>query len=109
MMANDSRQVGNHFVDLAQRNNRPLYITTMLKLVYIAHGWTLALLDRPLIMSTIEAWRYGPVIPVLYDAFAKQANVEVVIRRHARLPARVEKEMDEKDVSVISQGSIRDS
>ncbi|MCY4292405.1 MAG: DUF4065 domain-containing protein [Roseovarius sp.] len=41
----------------------------LLKLVYMAHGWCLAILDRPLIMDRIEAWDYGPVIPAVYHAF----------------------------------------
>ena len=36
------------------------------KLVYIAHGRTLAALDRPLIWDRIEAWKYGPCIPLLH-------------------------------------------
>lgn len=40
----------------------------MLKLVYIAHGWRLGLYGKPLINDEIQAWRYGPVIPRLYDA-----------------------------------------
>ncbi len=38
----------------------------VLKLVYIAHGWMLALHEHPLIRDRIEAWQYGPVIPLLY-------------------------------------------
>ena len=37
------------------------------RLVFISHGRTLsALSGRPLIRDRIEAWKYGPVIPVLY-------------------------------------------
>lgn len=39
----------------------------VIKLAYISHGYTLALLDHPLIPDEIEAWRYGPVIPSLYN------------------------------------------
>lgn len=38
----------------------------LIKMIYIAHGRTLAAFDKPLIHDRIEAWRYGPVIPVLY-------------------------------------------
>jgi uncharacterized phage-associated protein len=36
--------------------------------VYIAHGWMLGLYGRPLIRDRVEAWRYGPVIPSVYQA-----------------------------------------
>ena len=35
------------------------------KLVYIAHGWTLAFSDQPLTSIEPEAWRRGPVYPDL--------------------------------------------
>jgi len=37
------------------------------KLVYIAHGWTLALTDEPLTAIEPEAWDRGPVYPELRD------------------------------------------
>ena len=39
----------------------------VIKLAYISHGYTLALLDHSLVPDEIEAWRYGPVIPSLYN------------------------------------------
>ena len=38
----------------------------LIKLVFISHGRTLSVTDDPLIYDRIEAWKYGPVIPVLY-------------------------------------------
>ncbi|MDI1495580.1 MAG: hypothetical protein K8823_888 [Cenarchaeum symbiont of Oopsacas minuta] len=43
----------------------------ILKLVYIAHGWSLGLRGTPLIRERIEAWKHGPVIPSLYHEFKK--------------------------------------
>ena len=39
----------------------------LIKMVFISHGRTLAALrGQPLIRDRIEAWKYGPVIPILY-------------------------------------------
>lgn len=38
------------------------------KLVYITHGWYLAINGKPLIKSQVQAWQYGPVVPELYQA-----------------------------------------
>jgi len=38
-------------------------------LVYLAHGWHLAVHDKPLIEEKFEAWPYGPVESSLYHLF----------------------------------------
>lgn len=40
----------------------------LMKLVYIAHGWSLGLRGIDLFRNRIEAWQYGPVMPDLYHA-----------------------------------------
>lgn len=39
----------------------------LLKLVFLCHGWMLGLYGKPLVRDRIEAWKYGPVIPKLYN------------------------------------------
>ena len=46
----------------------------LLKLVFIAHGWMLGLYGRPLICDTVQAWKYGPVIPDLYRSIRHFRN-----------------------------------
>lgn len=71
----DAMAVANYFIELSnntQENNRKLDILGLLKRVYIAHGFSLALLDKPLLnerFDKVEAWRYGPVIPSVYHTF----------------------------------------
>ena len=38
----------------------------LIKMAFLSHGMTLATMDKPLILDRIEAWKHGPVIPILY-------------------------------------------
>ena len=40
----------------------------ILKLVYVAHGYSLALRCKPLIHNEVQTWRYGPIIYDLYHS-----------------------------------------
>lgn len=64
----DARVVSNYLVDLADEAGKTITPMQSLKLVYLAHGFSLALRGKPLIHNRIEAWKYGPVIPDLYHA-----------------------------------------
>ena len=56
--------IANWFIE-----NGDLYTPLqIIKLVYMSHGWMLGLYDRPLIKENVEAWKYGPVVPVVYHA-----------------------------------------
>lgn len=68
----DARQIANWFVRRAAKDRRELSIMQLLKLVYISHGWHLEMRKRPLFSNRIEAWRHGPVIPDVYNAFRSQ-------------------------------------
>lgn len=59
--------VANRFLDLARASNRGLTPMQLLKLVYIAHGWKLAVSGQSLISEDVEAWKHGPVIRPLYN------------------------------------------
>ena len=57
--------IANEFVRRAGTNAR-LSSMQLQKLVYIAHGWNLAVTGTPLVAGRLEAWDNGPVFPELY-------------------------------------------
>jgi uncharacterized phage-associated protein len=62
--------VANTLVDIATQNGgHQVTPLQLMKLVYFAHGWHLALGSEPLIQETIEAWKFGPVVRSLYHNF----------------------------------------
>src|SRR5258708_6687363 len=65
----NSVAVANWFVEKANQGGKPVTLMKLLKLVYFAHGWHLALTKKPLIKEEIEAWKFGPVAPDVYHVF----------------------------------------
>jgi len=70
-MSFESSKVANFFLDKGEEIGSPITMLKLIKICYVAHGWMLALEDKPLINETVEAWQYGPVIPSLYHEFKR--------------------------------------
>jgi uncharacterized phage-associated protein len=67
--AHDPRAIANHILRLREEEGKPLTIMQLIKLVYIADGWSMALNGRPLSRQNAQAWKFGPVYPTVYAAF----------------------------------------
>jgi len=65
-MAYKSAAIANEFLKKAGAMGR-LTQMQLQKLVYISHGWNLAINGEPLVQEPVEAWDYGPVFPDLYQ------------------------------------------
>ena len=77
-----AKAVANYFLDKAKNTRRPLTPMKLQKLVYIAHGWHLALFDGALIRERVQAWRWGPVIEDLYNEFKELAKKPITRKAH---------------------------
>jgi uncharacterized phage-associated protein len=63
--------IARYFIEISNGGKTPLQVN---KMVYIAHGWNLAIFNDSLIIEQIEAWEYGPIIPILYHEFKRYGN-----------------------------------
>lgn len=71
-MRTNALAVANYFIDIAQKKQKGTRPLKLMKLVYIAYGYSLALLDKSILdprFDKVEAWKLGPVIPSVYHSF----------------------------------------
>jgi uncharacterized phage-associated protein len=66
--------IANYFIGTGIAEGNPVTHMKLQKLIFIAHGLCLALLDRPLVNEQPEAWAYGPVIKSLYRKLKNNGN-----------------------------------
>ena len=62
----DARSVANWFIEKSVNEGSPKTQLQIMKLVYFSHAWMLGIYGRPLLLQTVEAWKYGPVVSELY-------------------------------------------
>ena len=78
--------VAREFWNLGKADGKTLTQLQLMKMAYIAHGYSLAYFDRPLVSETVEAWFYGPVFPSLYEEtkqFGTSRPVDAITAEHA--------------------------
>ena len=92
--------VANEFIRLGKEENNFFTPMQLLKLVYIAHGWMLGFFGKPLINEDVEAWKYGPVIPELYQE-VKNYGREKVRDEISSWPTFSRQSLNEEEKSVI--------
>ena len=71
-MGYSAKAIANYFLDRYgdMKTSPKISPLKLQKLVYISHGWSLAILNEELVKDEYaEAWRYGPVFPSLYYEF----------------------------------------
>jgi len=76
----DERAVANFLLDQADLAGVGISHLSLQKLLFFAHAWHLAQFDRPLVIGTFQAWRFGPVLRAVYDSFRMAGKKPIRIR-----------------------------
>lgn len=75
------KAVANAMLQIAENHDATLSPLKLQKLVYIAHGWHLAIKNTELVDDEFaEAWQYGPVFPSLYHEFKDSGKGSIAKR-----------------------------
>lgn len=98
-MLYSAARIANAFLELAKQRGKQLTNMQLQKLVYIAHGFYLALFDEPLFYNEVKAWDWGPVIPKLYKALRRYGAGVVT----ELIPIDEPQELDSRAMSVLKQ------
>ncbi len=74
----DARTIANALISRGLDAVKPRDPLQVIKMTYLCHGWMLGLYHRPMSKQAVEAWRYGPVIPVVYHAVKRYGRDPVL-------------------------------
>ena len=106
-MPYSAEAVANAFFDIAAANNKQLTNMQLQKLVFLAQGYSLALLERCMFENHIHAWQWGPVIPRLYKKLQQFGSGTVTSRLEA--VDSVAKDSEEYQIVEGVWGAYKDS
>lgn len=67
MLLHSSASIANAFLNRAFRDKKHISPMKIQKLLYLAQGYSLAYRDQPMMDELFEVWRFGPVLPMLYQ------------------------------------------
>lgn len=70
-MPYSAAKIANRMLGIAHARGEEITPLKLLKLVYIAHGWSFPYMREPLLSEPAQAWQYGPVVPSLYHAISR--------------------------------------
>lgn len=82
----DPRSVCNAMLDAVSTRVRPPSNLALQKLLYFTHALHLIDVKVPLVSGYFEAWQYGPVNPVAYEAFKSAGSKPIMFRAMRKDP-----------------------
>jgi uncharacterized phage-associated protein len=100
----DPRAIANKILDICEAKGIRVTLMQLIKLVYLADGWSLALRNEPLSKHNPQAWQYGPVYPTVYKSFKRFGSSAIV--EHAADPAtgvEIAEPFSEDELALLEQ------
>lgn len=79
-MAYSAKAVANYILDVAKKRGFEITDMQLQKIVFFAHAVYFNQHHKPLISDPVMAWKHGPVIPSLYQAFRSFGNRPITTR-----------------------------
>lgn len=73
-MGFDPRAVSNMLLDFADSADVNITNLSLNKILFFCHSDSITEQGKPLINLTFEAWKYGPVLPLIYHQFKKHGR-----------------------------------
>ena len=100
-----STLVARQFLDIARADAppKPLTLLQLIKLTYIAHGWSFVNLPKPLVSEDVHAWKYGPVYPDLHFALRPFGSRPVTEVPKSARERKSGLELEELEVDLIKE------
>lgn len=83
MSQQKSLSVAQYLLNKCNQGGQVLTPMQLMKLVYIAHGYMLGKHGKPLLGESVQAWKYGPVVPSVYHAVKVFGSAPVTAVPHA--------------------------
>ncbi len=67
-------EVAEYILSICMQQKKPISNLKLQKILYYVQGYYLALTDTKLFNEDIYAWRYGPVVPEVYNKYRGYAG-----------------------------------
>jgi len=70
-------EIAAAFVQKGIDENIPITQMKLQKMVYFAQGYNLAKRNEKLFKEEIQAWKFGPVVPIIYNDYKLYGNLPI--------------------------------
>ncbi len=77
-MAYSALEVAKYVINHEHKERRPITNLRLQKLLYFVQAKVLVETGEPCFEDEMQAWEYGPVVPIVYEAYKKYGNLPII-------------------------------